>query len=156
MIWRTEPGGISAIKFEAARLLFSNDVFVAVAVDNRELKQRRFWATYVNRKWGFLSFYMPWHYQIFLLTFFSLLKMISPRVLTKPLPNDAKSPLPVDVRRSKTLLHKLPPLKLPAVTAFWGLCCCLELETGPPFVHSAWSSQMQMSSGLQGKDKRAV
>ena len=43
-----------------------------------------------------------------LLTFFSLLKTIYLRVLTKPLPNDAKSPLPVDVRRSKTLLLKLP------------------------------------------------
>ena len=43
-----------------------------------------------------------------LLTFFSLLKTIYPRVLTKPLPNDAKSPLPVDARRSKTLLLKLP------------------------------------------------
>ena len=42
------------------------------------------------------------------LTFFSLLKTIYPRVLTKPLPNDAKSPLPVDVRRSKTLLLKFP------------------------------------------------
>ena len=39
-----------------------------------------------------------------LLSFFSLLKTIYPRVSTKPLPNDAKSPLPVDVRRSKTLL----------------------------------------------------
>ena len=29
-------------------------------------------------------------------------------LVTKPLPNDAKSPLPVDVRRSKTLLLKLP------------------------------------------------
>ena len=43
-----------------------------------------------------------------LVTFFSLLKTIYPRVLTKPLPNVAKSPLPVDVRRSKTLLLKLP------------------------------------------------
>ena len=43
-----------------------------------------------------------------LLNFFSLLKTIYPRVLTKPLPNDAKSPLPVDVRPSKTLLLKLP------------------------------------------------
>ena len=34
-----------------------------------------------------------------LLTFFSLIKMIYPRLLTKPLPNDAKSPLPVDVGR---------------------------------------------------------
>ena len=43
-----------------------------------------------------------------LLTFFSLLKTIYPRVLTKPLLNDAKSPLPVDVRRLKTLLLKVP------------------------------------------------
>ena len=43
-----------------------------------------------------------------LLTFFSLLKTIYPRVLTKPLPNDPKSPLPVDVRRSKRSLLKFP------------------------------------------------
>ena len=43
-----------------------------------------------------------------LLSFFSLVKRIYPRVSTKPLPSDAKSPLPVDVRRSKTLLLKLP------------------------------------------------
>ena len=43
-----------------------------------------------------------------LLSFFSLIKTIYPRVWTKPQPNDAKSPLPVDVRRSKTLLLKLP------------------------------------------------
>ena len=46
-----------------------------------------------------------------LLSFFSLIKTIYPRVWTKPLPNDAKSPLPVDVRRSKTLLLKLPTIK---------------------------------------------
>ena len=43
-----------------------------------------------------------------LLSFFSLIKTIYPRVSTEPLPNDAKSPLPVDVRLSKTLLLKLP------------------------------------------------
>ena len=43
-----------------------------------------------------------------LLSFFSLIKTIYSRVSTKPLPNDAKSPLPVDIRRSKTLLLKLP------------------------------------------------
>ena len=42
-----------------------------------------------------------------LLSFFSPLKTIYSRVSTKPLPNDAKSSLPVDVRRSKTLLLKL-------------------------------------------------
>ena len=45
-----------------------------------------------------------------LLSFFSLIKTIYTRVSTEPLPNDAKSPLPVDVRRSKTLLLKLPIL----------------------------------------------
>ena len=39
------------------------------------------------------------------LSFFSLIKTINPRVSTKPLPNDA---LPVDVRRSKKPLLKLP------------------------------------------------
>ena len=38
-----------------------------------------------------------------LLSFFSLIKTIYPRFWTNALPNDAKSPLPVDVRRSKTL-----------------------------------------------------
>ena len=43
-----------------------------------------------------------------LLSFFSLMKRICPRVSNKPLPNDAKGRLPVDVRRSTTLLLKLP------------------------------------------------
>ena len=48
--------------------------------------------------------------KLVLLSFFSLLKTIYLRVSTKPFPSDAKSPLPVDVRRSKTLLLKLPNL----------------------------------------------
>ena len=46
-----------------------------------------------------------------LLSFFSLIKTIYQRVSTKPLPNDAKSPLPVDVRRAKTPLLKLPNIR---------------------------------------------
>ena len=46
--------------------------------------------------------------KLVLLSFFSLLKTIYPRVSTKSFPSDAKSPLPVDVRRPKTLLLKLP------------------------------------------------
>ena len=46
--------------------------------------------------------------KLVLLSFFSLLKTIYPRVSTKSFPSDAKSPLPVDVPRSKTLLLKLP------------------------------------------------
>ena len=58
----------------------------------RELKQRRFWATKVNGKWGFLLFICLDAIKCSSLTFFfSLLKTIYPRVLTKPLPNDAKS-----------------------------------------------------------------
>ena len=45
-----------------------------------------------------------------LLSFFSLMKRIYPRVSNKPLPNNAKGRLPVDVRRSTTLLLKLPIL----------------------------------------------
>ena len=54
--------------------------------------------------------------KLVLLSFFSLLKTIYPRVSTKPLPNDAKSPLPVDVRPSKTLLLKLPIVKCVTAT----------------------------------------
>ena len=43
-----------------------------------------------------------------LISFFSLVRSIYLRVSTKPPLNDAKRPLPVDVRRSKTLLLKLP------------------------------------------------
>ena len=42
-----------------------------------------------------------------LLSSFSLIKAICPRVWTKPLPNNPNSPLPVVVRRPKTLLFKL-------------------------------------------------
>ena len=50
--------------------------------------------------------------KLVLLSFFSLLKTIYLRVSTKPFPSDAKSPLPVDVRRSKTLLLKLPNIRI--------------------------------------------
>ena len=43
-----------------------------------------------------------------LLSFFSLIKRIYSRVSTKPLPNGAKSLLPVEVRCLKMLLLKLP------------------------------------------------
>ena len=43
-----------------------------------------------------------------LISFFSLIRTIYLRFSTKPPPNDAKRPLPVDVRCSKRLLLKLP------------------------------------------------
>ena len=62
----------------------------------REFKQRRFWATHVNRKWTFFSFKIPWRYQIF----FAFIETICSKVCSK-------SRL---VRRSKTSLIK-PPIK---------------------------------------------
>jgi len=47
-----------------------------------------------------------------LLSFFSLIKRIYKRVSTKSLPNDAKRLLPVEVRRSKALLLKVPTIDL--------------------------------------------
>ena len=61
--------------------------------------------------------------------------MIYPRVSTKPLPNDAKGPLPVDVRHSKTLLLKLPIVYdiSPTLTNYH---CCIHTtllsKQGPP------------------------
>ena len=57
-----------------------------------------------------------------LLSFFSPMKTIYLRVSTKPQPNAAKSQLPVDVRRSKTLLLKLPIVRKTNQSAefLWG------------------------------------
>ena len=70
--------------------------------------------------------------KLVLLSFFSLLKTIYPRVSTKPLPNDAKSSLPVDVRRSKTLLLKLPIIFFPLVSHF---ALCAKLPHLPSLAH---------------------
>ena len=43
-----------------------------------------------------------------LLSVFTLKDTICPKILAKPLPKNAKSPLPVDVRRLKTSLRQLP------------------------------------------------
>ena len=58
---------------------------------SRKLKRRRFWATHFSWKWGLLTIYICLYANKFvLLSFFSLIKTISPRVSTKPQPNDAK------------------------------------------------------------------
>jgi len=41
-------------------------------------------------------------------SFFTLMTTICPNIWAKTLPKNVKSPLPVDVRRSKTPLLKLP------------------------------------------------
>ena len=39
-------------------------VFASQVKTIRQLKQRRFWATHVNRKWGIFPLNMPWWYKI--------------------------------------------------------------------------------------------
>ena len=62
-------------------------------------------------------------------SFFSPIKTIYLRVSTKPQPNAAKSPLPVDVSRSKTLLLKLPIVSPPRLE-------CRYIEMGIPLEYS--------------------
>ena len=81
---------------------------VTCAKNNRELKQRRFERRTSTGSDVFSLLICLDANKFVLLSFSSLIKTIYPRFSTEPLPNDAKSPLPVDVRRSKTLLLKLP------------------------------------------------
>ena len=72
-------------------------------VDIRELEQRHFWATHVNRKRSIFPFNMPWLYKICIPNgLFSYRDDLPRRKI-------AKRALPVDVRHSKaSLLNKLP------------------------------------------------
>ena len=63
--------------------------------DIGELKQRRFSATRVNRKWCLLPFNMPKRYQNWAAKCPFSYKEDLPNIWVKPLPNDAKIPLPV-------------------------------------------------------------
>ena len=68
---RTSRGELYMSKSSMQCTAFPSDVTSAKTMKRRpywstirELKQRRFSATHVNRKWGLLPFYMPGHYQI--------------------------------------------------------------------------------------------
>ena len=100
---------INATKFEKTRIHFKSDVFAAVAVvDVANLSKDVFERRTSTGSEAFSLLICLDANKFVLLSFFSLIKTIYPRVSTEPLPNDAKSPLPVDVRLSKTLLLKLP------------------------------------------------
>ena len=75
---------------------------------NRELKHQRFWATYVNRKWVFSLLIFFGATKFVLLRVSTIIETICPNVCSKSQLKSAKSLLPVDVRRSKTSLFKLP------------------------------------------------
>ena len=99
---------------------------------------------------AFFSFIRLDSNKFVLLSFFSLIKTICPRLWTNPLPNDAKSPLPVDVRRSKTLLLKLSNVQKPTFEPMKLTFCWLHIfpETSAKMIdiwsrfHVAWSSRL--------------
>ena len=73
-----------------------------------ELKQRRFWATYVNRKWGLFPCNMLKSHQNCTANCSFSYREDLQKLWVKPLPKDAKSPLPVYERRSRSVTLKLP------------------------------------------------
>ena len=78
----------------------------------RELKQRRFWVTHVNRKGAVFSFNMPWRYQICMARCFYAYRDDLTKHLFKITAQECKKSTSVDMRRSKTSLLKLPFIRL--------------------------------------------
>ena len=69
----------------------------------KELKQRRFWATHVKRKWGVFPFNITWRYQIRIAKFlcFDRYDRFARNSWENYSPRMPKISLPVNVRRSK-------------------------------------------------------
>ena len=76
-------------------------------LQNRELKQRRSWATHVNKKWTFFCFNIPLCYQISIAKCLYSYREDLPKISFKVTAQECKSPRPVDMRRSKTSRLKL-------------------------------------------------
>ena len=73
-----------------------------------QFKQQRFWTTHVNRKWAFISLLIRLDATKFVwLSVCTLIETICPKFFSKSRLKSAKSPLPVDVRNSKTWLLEL-------------------------------------------------
>ena len=65
----------------------------------RELKQRRFWETLINWKWGlFILKHVDATKFVFLIVF-TIIETICPNIWAKPLSKNEKRPLPVYLRR---------------------------------------------------------
>ena len=79
-----------------------------------------FWATHVERKWGLFPFNMPWRYQIVLLSDFTLMETIWPKLCTKSLLKNGKTSLPVGLRAQK----HLSLLSRNGALACWCRQCC--------------------------------
>ena len=58
------PNKSSALSIDVIIYAYNSKCRGLESPGNRELKQPRFWATHVNRKWGIFPFNMPWWYKI--------------------------------------------------------------------------------------------
>ena len=103
--WQSKWVGIIAIKTEKTQIHFLSDVLVAVAsldllVPIKEFKQRRFWATHVNRKWTF-STLEPWFWTNFWANrLYKRIKTLgNTNLVASRLTKREKRSPPVDVRR---------------------------------------------------------
>ena len=75
----------------------------------RELTQRRFWATHINRcEASFIWLCLINATKFVWLSVFTLIETICRKTWAKPLPKHATSPLQFDMRRSKMSFLKLP------------------------------------------------
>ena len=90
-----------------------NVVQLFLVTNTRELKQQRFWATHVNRKWPFFSFFDGGFAQIFSqIASITVKKLRNTNFISSRHVKRENTSLPVDVRRSKTSLLKLPTILL--------------------------------------------
>ena len=95
-------------------ILLKSNWFNMAAVSvkrSRELKQRRFWATYVNRKWGGFSLNISKRYQNFTANWYFSHTEDLAKISVKLLPKDAKRPLRLTCVTQKSLsLPKQEPI----------------------------------------------
>ena len=93
---------------EGFRSIFSFCLFQMGFMFSKELKKRRFWATRFNRKYTFWT-PRPWFWTNFGQIVSVRVKTLSNRNLVASRHiNREKGSLPIDVRRSKTSLLKIP------------------------------------------------
>ena len=100
---------------------------------------KRSWATDVNRKWGLFPLHMPWRYKICTpLLLYSYRDDLTEN-LGETTAQECKSPLPVDVHRSKTPLLKAPNVFIEFIPPPSGSVhvyhwfCGARRESRPPF-----------------------
>ena len=109
-------------------------------------KQRRFWATHVNRKWTYSLLICLVASKFVFLRVFSLIETICPKICSKSSLKSAKSPLPVDARPSKWSLLFRHHQSTIVVPKKWEYCA---MHHPRRTLGSCWSPQIPWSWAIQ-------